>query len=867
MGRRPLTQTLLAPLDDGLAVLAGGAPDLPERQQTLRATIAWSYDLLELGEQVLLRRLAGFVGGCTAEAIVQVSARLDGPIMDPAAQHERIATGLASLARKNLVRADDVAGAWPRDAARGVDATGSPPLGRLTLLEMIDEYGAERLRASGEAGAVAEAHAAYYTTLVETIAPQIKGAAQAVGLALLQQEHDNLRAALAWARTHAGTSGAPGDAGLRLAAGLGRFWVVRGYLSEGRNWLEEMLTIDRNAEVPAAPMLRAKALGAAGALAFNQGDYGHAAMLCGQSLRLARTLRDHESVVLALNTLALMAKDQGDYGQAAALCEESLSLARRWTTAGVWCSRSTISATWRVSRARTSVRARSAQRASPWRGTSETVGGLARALDTLGTVVREQGDYTRAMAYYEESVALWRDLGDKQGMAATLDNLGNVALAQGAYGRASDLYEEGLALRRELGDRLGIAVTLDGLGNVALAQGDYGRAATLSGQSLDLRRALHDRWGTALALITLGNVALQQGDDVGAAPLFAEGLEVAHEVGKHHGIAGCLEGLAGVAWGHGQREPAVRLWAAAGRLRAGSGTPLLPADRARHEHTLAAARIALGHTAFAAVWAAGEGLTVEAAIDEAMTLSVAEAPAEHERGPGDDSLYLGIFEAAAEGMIVANPHTGLIVAANPAACRMLAYDRAALIGLSLSAVVHSDYQHLLADYIQAVAADIPSRAQALLVRRDGGTAPVEALGTALMHRGTRHVLSVVRDVGERVRAEERLWEKEVQYRSIFESTTDGLVITTLDGLIVEANPAFQQMHGYTRQELLGMQAASLVHRDDRRPLRRFVRAVKDGRPFEMQGVSARKDGTSFHAEIRGARLYVPGRVACAGHGP
>jgi predicted ATPase/Tfp pilus assembly protein PilF/transcriptional regulator with XRE-family HTH domain len=549
-------RTLLGLLGRRLALLVGGPRDAPERQQTLRATLSWSYELLSPAEQTLLRRLCVFVGGCRLEAMAAVcggGAELVGDLLQ----------WLGALVDQSLVRAEE-------------DADGET---RVVLLETIREYGLERLAGSGELEALRERHLDWCLALAEGAEPLLRGSEQGQWLERLDAEHDNLRAALAWARERGA-----GEQGLRLAGTLWRFWEIRGYLSEGRGWLESMLAAGTGGSAPATA--RARSLNGAGTLAFAQGEYGRAVALHEEALAIRRTLGDTHGIAASLNNLGNVAHVQGEYGRAAALHEESLALKREL-------------------------------------GDTR---GISASLNNLGNVAHQQGDYGRAAALYEESLALDRSLGDQRGIADSLNNLGGVAYAQGEHGRAVALYEESLALDRELGDQQGIANSLHTLGDVAHQQGDYGRAAALYEESLALFRELGDRWGIAESLIGLGRVAFRQGDHGRAAALLAEALLLGRDIGARRWVTTSLEGLAWVAGARGRPDQAARLGGTAAALREAQGVPLPPEERGSHDQAVQAMRAALGEEGFAAAWAAGRALPLEEAIALALEGDEPTAP-------------------------------------------------------------------------------------------------------------------------------------------------------------------------------------------------------------------------------------------------
>ncbi len=242
----------------------------------------------------------------------------------------------------------------------------------------------------------------------------------------------------------------------------------------------------------------------------------------------------------------------------------------------------------------------------------------AKALNAAGLLAFRQGDYPSARALYEESLAIYRELGDRRGIAHSLNNLGNVACEQGDYPSARALFEESLAIYRELGDRRGIAISLGNLGNVAYDQGDYPSARALYEESLAIHREMGDRWGIAASLNNLGNVACDQGDYPSARALHEESLAIRRELGDQRGIAQSLEGLAPVAAALAEPHRAARIWGAAERLREEIGAPLPPNERPRYERQVATARAALGSETFAAAWAEGRAMSMEQAIDYAL---------------------------------------------------------------------------------------------------------------------------------------------------------------------------------------------------------------------------------------------------------
>ena len=245
--------------------------------------------------------------------------------------------------------------------------------------------------------------------------------------------------------------------------------------------------------------------------------------------------------------------------------------------------------------------------------------GIAAALNNGGSVLQQQGDHFRAAALHEESLALWRDLGDRQGIAKALNQLGCLAWANGGdYDRAAALLTESLALRHDLGDTRGIAIALNNLGLVAFQRGDHDRARALLTESLALRRDLGDTRGVAISLGNIGHLASQQGNYDDATALLTESLTLRRDLGDTRGIAECLASLAAVAVAQGQAERAAHLFGAASAARETVGLPWLAgAIHAALDQAAGAARMVLGEAAFAAAWAWGRALGLEGAISYA----------------------------------------------------------------------------------------------------------------------------------------------------------------------------------------------------------------------------------------------------------
>lgn len=553
-------------LDDRFRLLTGGSRTALPRQRTLRGAIDWSYDLLSEPERQLLRRLSVFAGGWTLEAAEAVCAGegkgqkakgKTGPPEDPdllpfplCLLPSEILDLLTSLVDRSLVVYDEVEAG-----------------GRYRFLDSMRQYASEQLHDAGEDDALRDRHVEFFLELAEEAEAHLTGTEQSDWLERLETEHDNLRAAIAQAlareeqrRNEDGAARAAPytDAALRIAAALGRFWVVRGHLTEGRAQLARAL-----ASAADTAAVRAKALNVAGNLAFRQADYPAARSLLDESLAICRQLGDRSGTAYSLNSMGGVAFAQNDYESARSLYEESLAIRRglgdRW--------------------------------------------GIAGSLNNLGTVAFSQKDYREARSLGEESLALLRELGDRSGTAHALNNLGMVAYAHEDYEAARSLHEESLAMRRALGDRLGIASSLHLLGDVAVKHRDYRSARSLYQEGLAMRHELGDRWGIAGLLEALASLTCE-----------------AHGERDDSGGAGTAERFSGQAtvdpsspW-----RRAARLFGAAEAFRESIGISLHADEEEDHCRDVARARGMLGEEAFAAAWAEGRAMTLERAIADAL---------------------------------------------------------------------------------------------------------------------------------------------------------------------------------------------------------------------------------------------------------
>jgi len=421
-------------LDNALVLLtAGNRQGLP-RQQTLRATLDWSHNLLNEHEQALFRRLAVFTGGWTLEAAEEVCA-------DEFIPSENVLDLLAELVDQSLVVAEE----------QGAQM-------RYRLLETVRQYSMEKLQAAGELTPLHRQHATWYIALAEA---EPRSAERMRWLEQLESEHDNLRAVLQWSLES-------GEVvyGLRLAGALWRFWDVHGHLSEGRRWLDELLASKSHA--PA--LVRAKALRCAGLLALNQNDYERARTLLEESLALYRELGDQEGIAWVLNNIGNVALDQGDYERAVSLYNESLAYYRELD------DKDGISRTLNNLAIVAAYQEDYDQSLSLFEESlvvHRELGykdGIAQLLTNLGELTLRQGNYERSVVYYQEGLAMHWELGYKNGIAYCMEGLAAVTTNLGYPIQAAQLWGAAQKLRETIGTSLSSADYADYERHVATAR-------------------------------------------------------------------------------------------------------------------------------------------------------------------------------------------------------------------------------------------------------------------------------------------------------------------------------------------------------------------------------------------------------------
>ncbi|MEV1090150.1 AfsR/SARP family transcriptional regulator [Streptomyces microflavus] len=653
-------------LNDRFRVLTFGQRGAPARQQTLRAVIDWSWELLSAPERIVLRRLAAHSDGCDLAAAEAVCAG-DGVARD------EVLDLVTRLVDRSLVV-----------------VVGGPSGPRYRLLESVAAYATERLHEMEDLTAVRDRHLRHYRALAEHAEPRLRGAGQRDRLARLDAEAGNLRSALDEAVRRAG-AGEPEEA-VRLATALAWWWLLRGRLTEARRSLGAVLAATVGASGPGAPVpggasdsgASAPASGsgvpasgwasgsrasappmgsAACAPAMGSAAPSPAAAPTAPSPAAALTAPSPGCAELALlhaafalltgdHTAAAMTTDGPARTATADAVPDPVRRAR-----ALWlCAYGLFSAGDAAGSGELNARALALFT------TAEDRWGTAAALGLRATLALVRGDLAGLGRDGLRSALIFRELGDRWGELQTVSPLAALAEIKGAYEDAERRQHEGLRMARELGLEAEVSARLSGLGRLALLARDWDRARDLheqarriaaeqgykygeihSGMGLalgarrsgDLDRAeaylLHIRDGYAevssqagdhLLLAELGFVAELRGDARGAASHHLAGLEIARALAEPRALALSLEGLAGAAALSGHATAATGaavLLGAAAAARRRAGAPLPPAERADVDRITVAARAALGADAFSEAYASGARLDPEEALHRART--------------------------------------------------------------------------------------------------------------------------------------------------------------------------------------------------------------------------------------------------------
>jgi predicted ATPase/class 3 adenylate cyclase len=569
---------IAAHLDERFRLLTAGSRTVLPRHQTLRGLIDWSYELLSEPERALLRRLSVFAGGwnlAAAEAVDTDAFDLIGRLVD-----------------KSLVVTDE------EDEET-----------RYRLMETIRQYAFEKLREAGEESVVRARHRDFYVALAQSAAPHLQGPDQAMWLRRLESEHDNLRSVLRWS-LEAGNI----ETAFRLGAALDLFWDTHGHISEGRQWIEQIVA--RAGELPAPPTEQSRrahagGLGAAAHMTLRQSDFGRSKALYVESLEQWRAVGDRGAIAEVLNNLGDLVQQLGDRRQGKAMIEESLALFRQVADKrGIAHALSNLADILLAEGDQGQARRLFEESLPLFRATADRRG-LSHGLNNLGGILTREGDYAGAEALYRDSLRLAEELDDKHAIATAHRSLGDVARHQRRYDDSLTMYRQSVDAFLSLDDKFCAGKAMLGLGWLAHDTADMERATSLAQDALALYRDIKVPVEEALALNLLGRLALHRRQLETATELLKQSVTIQQSVSEAAGIATNLEDLARVAEARGKPETMARLLAAAKAIRQGNGISVSGRECDSFDAAVAFARGALDETSFDSAWAAGGSASVE----------------------------------------------------------------------------------------------------------------------------------------------------------------------------------------------------------------------------------------------------------------
>jgi predicted ATPase/DNA-binding SARP family transcriptional activator len=607
-------------IEHSLDFLSTSVGDLPERHRSMRVVFDYSWQMLSTDEQQALCKLSVFRGGFQRQAAEQVAGAS--------------LSILSTLLNRTLIR---------RTAA-----------GRYNLHELVRQYSADHLATDPQArAAVQEQHYAYCLALVKAAEQELKGRNQLEWLGWLEQDHDNLRAALEWALNS--DDAADGDAlALRLAGALRWFWRMRGHFHEGRDWLMESLQRRPERRTGA----RAVALLGLSLLMNGLGDLSAARPTAEESAEIYRELGDQQGLAEALTVLGLTLVWQGEASLGYARLEEALSIYRklgdRWGEALALLRLGNSLADYGGDLTGRAMLEECAEILQDL-GEKYIFSGV---LTSLGIVEMSLGDYLAARKHFEQSLTVAREIGHPWGMADALTNLGCVFRIQGEYSTAQVRFEESYRVYQEHGRSIWEIDVLCALAENAIAQGDFSTARFHLQIASNLFGTSENKWLQALVGYFRGLLAYYEGDversavlleettaltregqyipdlarslvalsrvrrtlgEVGlASKLILEALDLFRELGHKLGMAIALEELAVVRALQGDGRHAAMLFSTAHALREMMGAPVPPVDRPAYEAAMAASHAQLGETAFAAAWARATARPFQEAVEEIL---------------------------------------------------------------------------------------------------------------------------------------------------------------------------------------------------------------------------------------------------------
>ena len=584
-------EEIAARLSDRFRLLTGGSRSSIPRQQTLQALVDWSYDLLTEEEKTLLRRLSVFTGGSTLDAAESVCS-------GNGLKKEEILNLIARLVDKSLLNYIETSGT-----------------ARYEMLETIRQYAREKLVQSAEVEMSRKQHLKYFMELATQAAPQLWRSNQREWMDRLEEEHDNLRAALEWSLCKE-----CGEdlliMGMRIASSISYFWLVRGYWSEAWDWMKDLLKAPQTAEMKNTE--KNQLLYSAGFLVKDLGDVNVSKDLFNQALAEARSTQDLRSQGFALLGLGEIALNDHAIPDAETQIDQALTIFRSLDDqVGILLALSYKGGAAADQQGYDKAREYFRENLKICREIRHELG-IAGTLVALGRIETYFGDKDIGRDYLEEGLAIFQKSGDKSGVANVLSAMGLAELYSEDIEKSREHYEEALKISRELSNGPGSGVALIALGEISRAQGDYASARRYYEEALQLNEHLGQMGIVSIVAHNLGYVARQQGEFDKALGFFRRSLSLSIKRDQRRFIYFCLSGIAGVMVDLGKPETAARIFGCADELGIKGHFELDPVDKWEVNQSLKKLDQAIDEKEKARYWEEGRTMAVEDVIKLAM---------------------------------------------------------------------------------------------------------------------------------------------------------------------------------------------------------------------------------------------------------
>ncbi len=518
-------------LDNIFSFLTGGKRTVLPRQQTLRAMIDWSYDLLSEEERTLWKRLSVFSGEWDLEAAEDVCS-------DEKIPEEHIFDYLNNLNEKSIISFDETKE-------------------RFRMLETIRQYGEEKSEEVNEKRSVEERHLNYFLNFALTAETFLSGHDMQLWLDKLDCERGNFERSL-----HCAFNFSEIEKGLELASALGSFWKIRGHYSEGRQWLERFL--EAGPDAPAKST--GKALTKLGKLVHLQGDIDSALKFLNKSVELSKDLNDKSAIGESLSNLGMIKFEQGDYEAGQKIYEETMNIYRQTGDKKKIAYALNDLGSLFLEKGEYDKAAEMFEECVELQRESGEKRGVAYSLFNLANIISERSDFKRCAEIYNECIVIFKELDEKRGTAYSLSSLANITLNLGEISSAIKLFDESIEIFRTLGEKRGLAFTLCSLATAAIQENDFEKASELIEESLSLSRETDSKPLIAYNLLTLGNSNYMQGNTEQAKSFFNESLEISTAIGHKPGIAYNQNYLGKIALKAGEIETAAGFFAESFKL-------------------------------------------------------------------------------------------------------------------------------------------------------------------------------------------------------------------------------------------------------------------------------------------------------------